>query len=99
MDSRDPIRGLFFILVLLRQANSAVQNDFDQSRAGPEAKDALVKAVFGYAYRVHLYSQTKILSPVGAASGSRSIRRTRDAVRQFTIIARGQEGSNFGLAW
>ncbi|KAH9966317.1 ARM repeat-containing protein [Lactifluus volemus] len=53
-------------------------NDFAQSRAGPEAKDALVKAVFG---------------------GSRSIRRTRDAVRQFTIIARGQEGSNFGLAW
>ncbi|KAI0247835.1 ARM repeat-containing protein [Lactifluus subvellereus] len=53
-------------------------NDFAQSRASPEAKDALVKAVFG---------------------GSRSIRRTRDAVRQFTIVARGQEGSNFGFAW
>ncbi|KAI9508978.1 ARM repeat-containing protein [Russula earlei] len=53
-------------------------SDFIQSRAGPEAKEALVKAVF---------------------SGSRSIRRTRDAVRQFTIVARGQEGSNFGFAW
>jgi len=53
-------------------------NDFAQSRAGPEAKDALVKAVFG---------------------GLRSTRRTREAVRQFTIVARGQEGSNFGFAW
>ncbi|KAH8988411.1 ARM repeat-containing protein [Lactarius akahatsu] len=43
-------------------------SDFSQSRAGPDAKDALVKA-------------------------------TRDAVRQFTIVARGQEGSNFGYAW
>ena len=32
-------------------------------------------------------------------SGTRSIRKTRDAVRQFTIVARGQEGSNFGFAW
>ncbi|KAI9431177.1 ARM repeat-containing protein [Lactarius indigo] len=53
-------------------------SDFSQSRAGPDAKDALVKAVFG---------------------GTRSIRKTRDAVRQFTIVARGQEGSNFGYAW
>ncbi|KAI0262791.1 ARM repeat-containing protein [Gloeopeniophorella convolvens] len=53
-------------------------DDFAQSRAGLEAKDALVKAVFG---------------------GSRSVKRTRDAVRQFTIVARGQEGSNFGYAW
>ncbi|KAI0290272.1 armadillo-type protein [Multifurca ochricompacta] len=53
-------------------------SDFAQSRAGPEAKDAFVKAVFG---------------------SSRSIRRTRDAVRQFTIVARGQEGSNFGFTW
>jgi len=53
-------------------------SDFVQSRAGPDAKEALVKAVFG---------------------GSRSLRRTRDAVRQFTIVARGQEGSNFGFAW
>jgi hypothetical protein len=27
--------------------NYVSQNDFAQSRAGPEAKDALVKAVFG----------------------------------------------------
>jgi len=53
-------------------------SDFVRSRAGTEAKDALVKAVFG---------------------GSRSIRRMREAVRQFTIVARGQEGSNFGFAW
>jgi len=53
-------------------------SEFSQSRAGPDAKDALVKAVFG---------------------GPRSIRKTRDAVRQFTIVARGQEGSNFGFAW
>ncbi|KAJ3573233.1 hypothetical protein NP233_g2568 [Leucocoprinus birnbaumii] len=30
--------------------------------------------------------------------GSRSLRRTRDAANQFTLVARGLEGSNFGYA-
>ncbi|KAH9912340.1 ARM repeat-containing protein [Epithele typhae] len=30
--------------------------------------------------------------------GTRSIKRTRDAAQQFTLIARGLEGSNFGYA-
>ncbi len=34
--------GMYFMVV-----NYVSQNDFAQSRAGPEAKDALVKAVFG----------------------------------------------------
>ena len=76
-----------------------VQNDFAQSRASPEAKDALVKAVFGHVYRFHLCGPNLTLFSLAATSGSRSIKRTRDAVRQFTIVARGQEGSNFGFAW
>ncbi|KAH9477137.1 Importin-13 [Psilocybe cubensis] len=31
-----------------------------------------------------------------AVSGSRSLKRTREAAQQFTLIARGLEGSNFG---
>ena len=30
--------------------------------------------------------------------GTRSIKRTRDAAHQFTLVARGLEGSNFGYA-
>ncbi|KAI0033743.1 armadillo-type protein [Vararia minispora EC-137] len=33
------------------------------------------------------------------APGSGTFQRRREAVRQFTIVARGQEGSNFGHAW
>jgi len=30
--------------------------------------------------------------------GSKSLRRTRDAAQQFTLVARGLEGSSFGYA-
>jgi len=73
-----------------------MQSDFVQSRAGPEAKDALVKAVFG-CVSLSLFLTARLNFML--ASGSRSIRRTREAVRQFTIVTRGQEGSNFGFAW
>ncbi|PPQ95113.1 hypothetical protein CVT25_011656 [Psilocybe cyanescens] len=33
-----------------------------------------------------------------AVSGSRSLKRTREAAQQFTLIARGLEGSNFGYS-
>ena len=36
-------------MVLVLSVDFVVQSDFAQSRASPEAKDALVKAVFGYA--------------------------------------------------
>jgi hypothetical protein len=50
-------------MVLLQWADSVVQNDFAQSRASPEAKDALVKAVFGYVYRFHLLGPNKTFFP------------------------------------
>jgi hypothetical protein len=34
---------------VISRVDSVSQNDFVQSRAGTEAKDALVKAVYGYA--------------------------------------------------
>ncbi|KAI0318744.1 armadillo-type protein [Amylostereum chailletii] len=54
-------------------------DDFVQSKAGPEAKQAFMKAVF--------------------TTGNGALKRRRDAVRQFTIVARGQDGTNFGHAW
>ncbi|KAF8632069.1 hypothetical protein AX15_002067 [Amanita polypyramis BW_CC] len=35
---------------------------------------------------------------VKAVLGSRSLKRIRDAAQQFTLVARGLEGSNFGIA-
>ncbi|KAI0937932.1 hypothetical protein AcW1_002387 [Taiwanofungus camphoratus] len=49
-------------------------DDFVQSKATNEAKDKLVKTVFG----------------------PRSTRRIRDAAQQFTLVARGLDGSSFG---
>ncbi|KAI0056845.1 hypothetical protein BV25DRAFT_1995352 [Artomyces pyxidatus] len=55
-----------------------------------------------------LYGQDFVESKAGPGAkenflktvfGSRSIKRIREAVQQFTIVARGQEGSNFGYAW
>jgi hypothetical protein len=37
--------------------DSLLQSDFAQSRAGTEAKDALVKAVFGYEYNFPCHVQ------------------------------------------
>ncbi|KAF8883564.1 hypothetical protein BD779DRAFT_829130 [Infundibulicybe gibba] len=50
--------------------------DFVPSKAGPDAKEKLIKAVLG----------------------SRSLKKTRDAANQFTLVARGLEGSSFGYA-
>ncbi|KAI0051285.1 hypothetical protein FA95DRAFT_1676011 [Auriscalpium vulgare] len=75
---------VFSMLVMKYPAESRVWmsqilygEEFVQSKAGPEAKAALVQAVFG----------------------TRSLKKTKEAVQQFTIIARGQEGSSFGAAW
>jgi hypothetical protein len=51
-------------------------DDFVQSKAGPEAKRAFVKAIIG----------------------SRSPKKTREAAQQFTLVARGLEGTSFGYA-
>jgi hypothetical protein len=43
---------IFVMYIFFWCVDSVSQNDFVQSRAGTEAKDALVKAVFGYAYDI-----------------------------------------------
>ncbi|KAI0714221.1 ARM repeat-containing protein [Cerioporus squamosus] len=51
-------------------------DDFYPCRATVDAKNKLIKAIFG----------------------TRSLKRTREAAQQFTIVARGLEGSTFGYA-
>lgn len=59
-----------------------------------EDKERFVKGIVGY---VGL-SGDSLCHIMILVCRSRSLRRTRDAANQFTLVARGLEGSNFGYA-
>lgn len=61
-----------------------------------EDKEKFVKGVVGYAQFCFPLLETQPQTPFPISS--RSLKRTRDAANQFTLVARGLEGSNFGYA-
>lgn len=80
--------------------NLGMQPDFTPSQATPEAKDKFVKTVFGQVPYMFLFFGhcSHLFSYASSHGRSRSLRRTRDAAQQFTLVARGLEGSSFGYA-
>ena len=73
----------------------ATQNDFYPCRATDEAKNKFIKAVFGYVLPAPILN---FASLPRLSCSTRSMKRTRDAAQQFTLVARGLEGSTFGYA-
>ena len=70
-----------------------VQDDYYPCRATPEAKNKFIKAVFGSVLNVVVAPYMLTLPP-----SSRAMKRIREAAQQFTLVARGLEGSTFGYA-
>jgi hypothetical protein len=73
------------------------QDDFVQSKATPEAKRAFVKAIIGFVHAV-IFVDLLVLTMTMTMSRSRSPKKTREAAQQFTLVARGLEGTSFGYA-
>lgn len=66
------------------------------SRADADAKNKFIKSLAG-----SVTGDVRDTNPGSDAiyiHRARTIKRTRDASQQFTLIARGLEGSNFGYA-
>ena len=64
------------------------------SKATPDAKEKFVKAVLAFVRSLNLALRDVLMHDFS----SRSLKRTRDAAQQFTLVARGLEGSGFGYA-
>jgi hypothetical protein len=66
------------------------------SKATPEAKRAFVKAIIGFVDAASMFVDLFVLTVT--MSRSRSPKKTREAAQQFTLVARGLEGTSFGYA-
>jgi hypothetical protein len=74
--------------------DSCLQDDFMPSQAGSEAKNRFIKAVTRSEVARYLTTSLVLMR----VPSSRSSKRIRDAAQQFTVVARGLEGSSFGYA-
>lgn len=94
MDYRYSLCGECGLNLAARRKLMVIQEDFYPCRATPEAKNKFIKTIFGYDLMLGLIHSSSLIG----VSRSRSLKRTRDAAQQFTLVARGLEGSAFGYA-
>lgn len=88
--SRPSYSSLLVSLILL----SRKRNSFQRKRGRKTRTSSLEQ----YLRKYHLIARCLFLMIVYYHSRSRSTKRTREAAQQFTIVAKGLEGSSFGYA-
>lgn len=74
------------------------QENFTPSKATPEAKDRFLKTVMAYVSFCRIDFPSSWFHKCLLCNRSRSGKRIREAAQQFTLIARGLDGSSFGYA-